>query len=81
MPPRSAGATSSTGWRGLDAFTRGIEQAVNPRADVSAAIAHERALVPRLGGRTVFDDRGEGTGVRPAARGQLPLFPTADRRG
>ena len=69
------------GLRRLDAFTRGIEQAVNPRADIAAAIAHERALVPRLGGRSVFDDRGEGARVRPAARGQLPLFPTADRRG
>jgi hypothetical protein len=56
----------------LDAFARGIERAREPRADVEAAIAHERTLSPALGGRTVFDDRS-----RPARprRGQLPLFP------
>ena len=65
----------------LDAFTRGIEHATHPHADVAAAIAHERALVPRLGGRSVVDDRRDRARGRAAARGQLPLFPAADRRG
>ncbi len=69
------------GLRRLDAFTRGIEHATHPRADLPAAIAHERALVPGLGGRSVVDDRRARAGGRPAVRGQLPLFPAADRRG
>jgi hypothetical protein len=56
----------------LDAFTRGIERAREPSADVEGAIAHERAIAPALGGRTVFDDRRAP--ARPR-RGQLRLFP------
>src|SRR5688500_10729 len=41
----------------LDAFARGIERRRSPEADVEATIAHERAISPALGGRTVFDDR------------------------
>src|SRR5215204_3074238 len=41
----------------LDAFTRGIERRRDPHADVDATIAHERAISPALGGRTVDDDR------------------------
>ena len=37
----------------LDAFTRAIEQRRQPEADVAATIAHERAISPSLGGRTV----------------------------
>ena len=43
----------------LDAFTRAIERQRHPQADVDAAIAHERAMSPSLGGRTVFDDLRE----------------------
>ena len=39
----------------LDAFTRAIEQRLEPEADVDAAIAHERTISRSLGGRTVFD--------------------------
>ena len=49
----------------LDAFTRAIEQRRDPHADVDATIAHERAISPALGGRTVFDDR-------PAPRRRAP---------
>jgi hypothetical protein len=59
----------------LDAFARGIEQAREPRADVEAAIAHERAVAPAFGGRTVFDDRRQPARPARAGRGQLPLFP------
>jgi hypothetical protein len=61
------------GMRRLDAFTRMVEQRLEPHADVDAVIAAERASSRIHGGRTVFDDR------RPAARGaksnrQLDLF-------
>ena len=59
----------------LDAFTRGIEQRRSPHADVEAAIAHERAIAPSLGGRTVFDDRPAARKRAPAQPAQLPLFP------
>jgi hypothetical protein len=71
------------GFKRLDAFTRGIESARAPDADVAAAIAHERAISSSLGGRTVFDDRAArpasrtepaGRGARRSARGQLSLF-------
>ncbi len=58
----------------LDRFARSIERRLDPEADVAATIAHERAISPSLGGRTVMDDRRP---PRPAARprkGQLDLF-------
>jgi hypothetical protein len=66
------------GLRRLDTFTRAIERRRQPGVDVPAAIAHERALAPSVGGRTVFDDRRTG---RRSARGggQLPLFPSGGR--
>ena len=59
----------------LDAFTRSIEQRVQPDADVEAAIAHEREMSPRLGGRTVFDDRSRTARRDKPHTGQLDLFP------
>jgi hypothetical protein len=61
------------GMRGLDAFTRMVEQRLEPHADVEAVIADERAHSRAYGGRTVFDNK------RPDARGaksdkQLNLF-------
>jgi len=58
----------------LDAFTRAIEQRRSPAADVEATIAHERAISPSLGGRTVFDDRARGRQSPQPRRGQLDLF-------
>jgi hypothetical protein len=58
------------GMKRLDRFTRAIEERRRPRADVGAAISHEREISPSLGGRTVFDDRSRPR--RP--RGQLALF-------
>ena len=55
------------GFKRLDAFTRAIEARRGPEADVTATIAHERAISESLGGRTVFDT------PRPR-RGQLGLF-------
>lgn len=66
------------GFKRLDAFTRGIESARAPQADVEAAIAHEREISPSLGGRTVFDDARRRASTRAKdrdrARGQLDLF-------
>jgi len=55
------------GFKRLDAFTRAIEARRGPEADVTATIAHERAISESLGGRAVFDT------PRPR-RGQLGLF-------
>ena len=54
------------GFKRLDTFTRAIEQRLEPQADVTATIAHERAISRSLGGRTV-------SGKRLA---QLDLFST-----
>ena len=59
----------------LDAFTRGIERRRDPHADVDATIAHERAISPALGGRTVLDDRPAPRRRATSAHGQLSLFP------
>jgi hypothetical protein len=58
----------------LDALTRRVEQQLAPVADVDATIAHERAISPALGGRTVMDDRRPRGKPAPRARGQLDLF-------
>lgn len=63
------------GFRRLDAFTRAIEARISPEADVAGAIAHERAVAPSSGGRTVFD-RPPREAPRARRRGQLSLFET-----
>src|SRR5688572_19452638 len=67
------------GFKRLDAFTRAIEAQRGPEADVSATIAHERAISKSFGGRTVFDDPPSRAALRRAGtprprRGQLDLF-------
>lgn len=52
------------GFRRLERFTRAIEGRCAPRADFAAAVAHERAISPSLGGRT----------VKSTAPRQLSLF-------
>jgi hypothetical protein len=60
------------GMKRLDRFSRAIEQRLQPGVDFDTALAHERAISPSIGGRTVMDDRRERT---PAARkGQGQLF-------
>jgi len=51
------------GMKRLDRFVRGVEERFTPQANFEAAIAHERAIAPSLGGRTALDKSG-----------QLPLF-------
>jgi hypothetical protein len=48
-----------------------VEQRLQPNADFDALMAHERAISPTLGGRTVFDDKPPR--VR-RERAQLSLF-------
>ena len=63
------------GFARLDTFARLVEDRLSPQADVHAAIAHERAVSPSLGGRTVFDDkRLQRQGHAPRSS-QLELFP------
>jgi uncharacterized protein len=44
------------GFRRLERFTGTVEERYEPRADFNAVIAHEQAISPSLGGRSVFDD-------------------------
>jgi hypothetical protein len=63
------------GFARLDTFTRLVEDRLSPEADVNRMIAHERALSPSLGGRTVFDDKRSGDARRQRTSSQLRLFP------
>jgi hypothetical protein len=60
------------GFRRLDRLTRAVEQNRDPTAEFAAALEHERAISPSLGGRTVFDNRPSR---RKPADPQLSLFP------
>jgi hypothetical protein len=60
------------GFRRLDKLTRNVEANLDPVADFSAAIDHEREISQALGGRTVFEDRPAKK--KSAAKGQLSLF-------
>jgi hypothetical protein len=63
------------GFARLERFTRYVEQRCAPQADFEAALAHERAISPELGGRTVFDDpTPEPKRVRETGAQQLRLF-------
>lgn len=44
------------GFRRLDRLTRNVETNLEPLANFTAAMEHERRTSPSLGGRTVFDD-------------------------
>jgi uncharacterized protein len=63
------------GFARLDTFARLVEERLSPDADVDVAIAHERAVSPSLGGRTVFDDRKSRGPQHRAGPSQLELFP------
>jgi hypothetical protein len=45
------------GLRRLESFSRADETRLEPEADFDAAITHEEAIFPSLGGRSVFDDK------------------------
>jgi uncharacterized protein len=61
------------GMKRLDAFTRMIEQRLEPRADVEGVIADERASSRAYGGRTVLDDE-KPTSRKATIDPQLHLF-------
>lgn len=63
---RLGDAEKIDGFKRLDTFVRAIENKCDPQADFRAAVQHERAISPALGGRTVFDRRKR--------RQQLSLF-------
>jgi uncharacterized protein len=60
------------GFARLDRLTRKVEEECEPLTDFDAAIRHERATSPLLGGRTVFDDEMPKKRIFPAP--QLNLF-------
>jgi uncharacterized protein len=61
------------GFRRLDKLTRNVESNLDPVADFSAAMNHEREISPSVGGRTVFDDMPAKKKGRSGP--QLSLFP------
>ena len=61
------------GMRRLDAFTRMIEQRLDPKANVEALILQERAGSRLHGSRTVFDDRKRVSNTT-TSDSQLRLF-------
>ncbi len=60
------------GFRRLDRLTRNVESNMEPLADFSAAIDHERKISSSIGGRTVFDDARAPK--KTASNQQLSLF-------
>ena len=61
---RVGDAERLAGFRRLEGFVRAVEAQDSYQADFDRVLAHERAISPSLGGRTVLDDR----------RRQLELF-------
>jgi len=60
------------GFKRLDQLVRRVERSVEPEANFEAVIAHERAISPGLGGRTVMDDHPKKR--KTSANGQMRLF-------
>jgi hypothetical protein len=56
------------GFQRLDKLVRRVEERFEPTADFERVIEHERAISPKLGGRTVMDDK------KPKKTGQMRLF-------
>jgi hypothetical protein len=67
---RMSGKDKLDGMARLERYVRAVEAHYAPEADFGAALAHEHAISPSLGGRTVFDSpRRPRNGAR-----QLGLF-------
>jgi uncharacterized protein len=60
------------GFRRLDKLTRNVEANLDPVADFTTAVSHEREISPSLNGRTVFDDQREKR--KSVSKSQLSLF-------
>ena len=70
---RMGNAEKLEGFRRLENFTRRIEERCDPRADFSAAVAHEFAISKSYGGRSVFDD-AKSFAKKQSRPAQLRLF-------
>lgn len=68
------------GFARLDRFARWVEKSAKPQADLPALVAHEFAISPAIGGRSVFDDRSSPceqpvvSRTRQGKNQQLELF-------
>ncbi|HEY0309265.1 MAG TPA: DUF763 domain-containing protein [Acidobacteriaceae bacterium] len=69
---RLGDTAKADGFRRLDRLTRAVENDLEPMADFSGAMAHERSISAELGGRTVMDDRKAAK--KKAASAQRSLF-------
>jgi hypothetical protein len=56
----------------LNRFTHAVERECRPEADLAAAVSHEQAISPQIGGRTALDDRKRRNLAAPSH--QLSLF-------
>jgi hypothetical protein len=65
-------ADKMDGIKRLDRFVRAIEDRRSPEADFDRVLAHERAISPELGGRTVFDDPTSIASARQAVFDERP---------
>lgn len=61
------------GFQRLDKFVRMIEAGCKPEANFPATLAHERAISPSIGGRTVFDKQATPATVKSKPQ-QMLLF-------
>jgi uncharacterized protein len=66
------------GFRRLDGLTRAVERTYQPVANFERTLAHERAMSPSIGGRTVFEVSQRKK--RPRTAAQLPLFDGSPRQ-
>jgi uncharacterized protein len=64
------GGVKTDAFRRLDRFVRLVEQEMEPSADLDRLVRHERAISPRLNGRTAFDGRHSD----PGASRQMKLW-------
>lgn len=68
---RVPGNEKSDALKRLDRFARTIETQSQPRADFQAILAHEHAISPSVGGRTVFNDARGKNRLVTARQGSL----------
>jgi hypothetical protein len=66
------GGDKLEGFRRLNNFIEVVESSLRPEADLSTLMAHEMAISPPLGGRSV--QRGRERTVRHGAARQMSLF-------
>jgi uncharacterized protein len=62
------------GFRRLDGFVRRLETHMEPQADFTEVMRHERAISRSIGGRTVFDDSGGQQQLHARPPRQIILF-------